>query len=67
MVDLPLMSRLLEALPESTRLIFLGDRYQLSSVEAGSVLADICGPEPAGRYGQPLADQLWRGGGCQPG
>ena len=42
MVDLPLMARLLEALPDHARLILLGDRDQLSSVEAGSVLGDIC-------------------------
>lgn len=42
MVDLPLMVRLLEALPDQARLILLGDRDQLASVEAGAVLADIC-------------------------
>ncbi|WP_257264974.1 exodeoxyribonuclease V subunit alpha, partial [Endozoicomonas sp. ONNA2] len=42
MIDLPLMSHLLEALPDHARLILLGDRDQLSSVEAGSVLGDIC-------------------------
>jgi len=42
MVDLPLMSRLLEALHADTRVILLGDRDQLASVEAGAVLADIC-------------------------
>ena len=42
MVDLSLMARLLEALPAGARLILLGDRDQLSSVEAGSVLADLC-------------------------
>jgi len=42
MVDLPLMSRLLEALQTDTRVILLGDRDQLASVEAGAVLADIC-------------------------
>ena len=42
MVDLPLMSRLVQALPPETRLILLGDRDQLSSVEAGAVLGDIC-------------------------
>ncbi|PIE25245.1 MAG: exodeoxyribonuclease V subunit alpha [Neptuniibacter caesariensis] len=43
MVDLPMMSRLLSALPATARLILLGDRDQLASVEAGSVLGDICG------------------------
>ncbi len=42
MVDLPLMSRLLQALPRPCRLILLGDRDQLASVEPGAVLADLC-------------------------
>ncbi len=42
MVDLPLMARLLDALPEGARLVLLGDRDQLASVEAGNVLAAIC-------------------------
>jgi len=43
MVDVALMARLLQALPEKCRLILLGDRHQLASVEAGSVLSDIYG------------------------
>ena len=42
MVDLPLMAKLLDALPEHARLILLGDRDQLASVEAGNVLAGLC-------------------------
>ncbi len=42
MVALPLMARLVRALPPSCRVILLGDRDQLSSVEAGAVLGDIC-------------------------
>ena len=42
MVPLNLMARAVEALPPDAELILLGDRYQLASVEAGSVLADIC-------------------------
>lgn len=42
MVDVSLMASLLEALPEQARLILLGDRDQLASVEAGAVLGDIC-------------------------
>ena len=49
MVDLPLMARLLEALPVGARLILLGDRDQLASVDAGAVLADIC------NHGRPTA------------
>jgi exodeoxyribonuclease V alpha subunit len=42
MVDLSLMTKLLEALPHDARLILIGDRDQLASVEAGAVLGDIC-------------------------
>lgn len=47
MVDLPMMAKLLAALPPKSRLILLGDKDQLASVEAGSVLADLTqGIEP---------------------
>jgi exodeoxyribonuclease V alpha subunit len=42
MVDLPLMSKLLDAAPSCYDLYLLGDKHQLASVEAGSVFADIC-------------------------
>ncbi len=42
MVDLPLMAKLIDAVPPTARLILLGDRDQLASVEAGAVLGDIC-------------------------
>ena len=42
MVDLSLMTSLFDAVPDDARLILLGDRNQLSSVEAGAVLGDIC-------------------------
>ena len=41
MVDLPLMCKLVEAIPDGARLVLLGDRDQLPSVEAGDVLAAI--------------------------
>ncbi|MDF1762114.1 MAG: exodeoxyribonuclease V subunit alpha [Oleibacter sp.] len=53
MIDLPMMSHLFDALAPSTRLILLGDRDQLASVEAGSVLADMC---DAGHDHGPSAD-----------
>ena len=47
MVSLTLMARLLEAVRPDARLILVGDPDQLSSVEAGAVLADIAGaPTP---------------------
>ncbi|MGO1385811.1 MAG: exodeoxyribonuclease V subunit alpha [Arachnia sp.] len=41
MVSLTMMSWLLEALSDGTRLILIGDPQQLASVEAGAVLDDI--------------------------
>lgn len=42
MIDLPMMHRLLQALPPHASLLLLGDKDQLASVEAGSVLGDMC-------------------------
>ena len=42
MVDLTLMARMLELLPDRTRLVVLGDASQLASVQPGSVFADVC-------------------------
>ena len=41
MVDVVLMARLLEALPLSSRLILLGDKDQLPSIDAGAVLSTL--------------------------
>ncbi|WP_232772446.1 exodeoxyribonuclease V subunit alpha [Psychromonas sp. Urea-02u-13] len=57
MVDLPLMAKLLMALPEHARLILLGDKDQLASVEAGAVLGDICAFINSG-YSEKKAKQL---------
>lgn len=43
MADLALLARLVAAVPPAARLILLGDRDQLASVEAGAVFGDICG------------------------
>ena len=42
MLDLALMDRLLAALPAQCRLVLLGDKDQLASVEAGGVLSEVC-------------------------
>jgi exodeoxyribonuclease V alpha subunit len=42
MVDLEMMARLLDAVPVSARLVLLGDKDQLASVEAGAVLSQLC-------------------------
>ncbi len=42
MLDLALAARLCDALPPQARLVLLGDRDQLASVEAGSVFGALC-------------------------
>ena len=63
MVSLPLMAHLLQALRPETRLVLVGDPFQLASIEAGSVMSDIVGPgtgAPAGdgSPGAPLAGHV---------
>jgi exodeoxyribonuclease V alpha subunit len=43
MVGLSLLDRLLSAAREDAQIVLLGDHRQLSSVDVGSVLADLCG------------------------
>lgn len=42
MVDVPMFAKLLEACSPDTRLLLLGDKDQLASVESGSLLGDLC-------------------------
>ena len=49
MVDLALMAKLFAAVPPAARVVLLGDKDQLASVEAGAVLNDIC----CGKESQP--------------
>lgn len=53
MVDLSLMAHLVAAVPPRARLILLGDKDQLASVEAGAILGDICTPPEM--IGKPAA------------
>ncbi|MEZ5647138.1 MAG: exodeoxyribonuclease V subunit alpha [Burkholderiaceae bacterium] len=50
MLDLEMMARLVAALPRDARLVLLGDKDQLASVEAGSVLGDLCRRADEGHY-----------------
>ena len=50
MIDLEMMASVLAALPPNARLILLGDKDQLASVEAGSVLGELCRRAEAGHY-----------------
>jgi len=50
MVDIEMMAAVLGALPPRARLILLGDKDQLASVEAGAVLGDLCQRAEGGHY-----------------
>ncbi|MDP8175512.1 exodeoxyribonuclease V subunit alpha [Phocoenobacter skyensis] len=41
MIDLSLMEKMINALPPTTRLIMLGDKDQLASVEAGNIMSEL--------------------------
>lgn len=58
MIDLEMMANLLDALPAHARLVLLGDKDQLASVEAGAVLGDLCRDAEAGWYSPQTRDWL---------
>lgn len=64
MVDLALLAKLLEAVPGKARLILVGDKDQLASVEAGSVLGDICNRGDLTGYPEKAYQSLT--GGLEP-
>lgn len=58
MVDIEMMAATLSALPAHAQCILLGDKDQLASVEAGSVLGDLCRRADAAHYSPATADWL---------
>lgn len=50
MVDVELLAKLLDALPAHCHVVLLGDKDQLASVEAGSVLGDLSQTAERGDY-----------------
>jgi len=48
MIDVALMAKLVLAVPAAARLVLVGDKDQLASVEAGAILGDIYGDPDAG-------------------
>ncbi|MEE8398634.1 MAG: exodeoxyribonuclease V subunit alpha [Desulfobacterales bacterium] len=58
MVDLALMSKLVQALPRDSRLILMGDKDQLASVASGSVLGDLCNRGNAAGYSEDLVRRI---------
>ncbi len=75
MVDVALMARLLKPLPAGARLILLGDKNQLASVEAGAFLGDLCAapaenhfsPVLARAYAAATGDRALADGHADPG
>ena len=57
MVDLPMMARLVDAVPAEARLVLVGDPDQLPAVESGAVLAALAGFNREGRA--PAAQSAW--------
>jgi exodeoxyribonuclease V alpha subunit len=55
MIHLEMMAALLDALPPQARIVLLGDKDQLASVEAGAVLGDLCQGAGLGRYSAETA------------
>ncbi len=58
MVDLALMAKFLDALPAETRLVLVGDKDQLASVEAGAVMGDICGRRHAPVFSKAMGARI---------
>ena len=50
MMDIEMMDAVLAALPAGARLVLLGDKDQLASVEAGAVLGELCARAEQGHY-----------------
>ncbi|MDF1821136.1 MAG: exodeoxyribonuclease V subunit alpha [Alcanivoracaceae bacterium] len=75
MIDLDMMASLLRALTPTTRLVLIGDKDQLASVEAGAVMGDLCIDAAAGHYHADTVEWLqdatgmdlgeWRGEGSR--
>lgn len=65
MVDIEMLAKLLAALSPNCRLILLGDKDQLASVEAGSLLGDLCLTADAGNYTPATASWLAQATGQQ--
>lgn len=57
MVDLPLMRRLFDAVPEGARVVLLGDAHQLASVEAGAVFGDLCQAAQSAGFSRSLVER----------
>ena len=62
MIDLPMMARTFEALAPGARIVLIGDKDQLHSVESGMVLGDICGGRAHAQLSEARGAELDDGG-----
>ncbi len=67
MVDLPLLAKLVQALPEKARLILVGDWNKLASVETGAILSNICAGKPLNSFSREFNDCIVSLTGESPG
>ena len=58
MIDIEMMTALLKATPKHARLVLIGDKDQLASVEAGAVLGNLCAGADEGHYHSDTAKWL---------
>lgn len=63
MVDVEMMAFVVDALPSHARLILLGDKDQLASVEAGAVLGELCAGADTGGYNRQTIGWLEQASG----
>ena len=52
MIDIAMFAKLFSAIGSNTRLLLLGDKNQLASVEAGSIFGDLCNQSEAIKIGR---------------
>lgn len=67
MVDISLMANVLGAMPSGARVILLGDRDQLPSVDPGALLSDLLTSGGGDGYTKDLANDLAPFDGLDPG
>ncbi len=63
MVSFAHMAKLVDAVPKDARLILLGDRNQLASVDAGAVFGDLCSPRPGLQFSRSFVEKVQGVGG----
>ncbi len=59
MLDIELMDSLLAALPINARLVLLGDKNQLASVEAGAIFGELCQSNTDNKYSIEHSQKLF--------